>query len=204
MPRPDEHEMFVCAASLSIQGGICGFENLQYQNILNNNDIQLSHETCKEPHTKPWAAVKINKIPLSTMGTNGLFTHVQLAHYKMGGNLFTRQVGSVDNEGYCTGQGMTYHGLQYYRKKATVTIRIKLSRRKLTLGEHESRGFKCSLLEHHCTYPGGVMYWESKDCPSVAIYMFSDGFVFRTHTEGDQRRRVPTSPIREGGLRRIG
>jgi hypothetical protein len=90
------------------------------------------------------------------MGTNRLFTHVQLTLYKMGENLFTRQVGSVDNEGYCTKQGMTYHGLQYNREKATVTVRIKLSRRKLVLGEHENRDFKCSPLEHHCTLDGGV------------------------------------------------
>jgi hypothetical protein len=125
MPRPDKHEMFVCEASHSIQGG---FASLSYQNILNNDDIQLNHETCKVLHSKPWAAVKIDKIPLSTMGANGLYTHVRLTPYKMGENLFTRQVGSVNNEGYCTGQGITYHGLQYDREKATVTIRIKLSR----------------------------------------------------------------------------
>jgi hypothetical protein len=28
MLRPDELEMFVCEASLSIQGGVCGFANL--------------------------------------------------------------------------------------------------------------------------------------------------------------------------------
>jgi hypothetical protein len=94
--------------------------NLHYQNILNNSDIQLSHKTCKELHTKPWAAVAIDEIPLSTMGANGLFTHVRLTPYKMGGKLYTRQVGTVDNEGYCTGQKMTYHGLQYDREKATV------------------------------------------------------------------------------------
>jgi hypothetical protein len=85
MPRPDEHEMFVCEASLSIQGGVCGFANLQYQNILNNDDIQLSHETFKELHTEPWAAVKIDKIPLLTMGTNGLYAaHVRLTSIKCG------------------------------------------------------------------------------------------------------------------------
>jgi hypothetical protein len=76
MPRPDEHEMFVCEASLSIQGGVCGFANLQYQNILNNNDIQLSRKTCKQHHTKLLAVVKVNEIALSTMGANGLYTHV--------------------------------------------------------------------------------------------------------------------------------
>jgi hypothetical protein len=104
----------------------------------------------------------------------------------MGENLFTKQVGAVDNECYCTGQGMTYYRIQYDCKKATVTIRIKLSRRKLILGEHENRGFKCSLLKHHCTYPRGVMYWELKDCPAAAIYsgtLFSDGLV---HEEGNK------------------
>jgi hypothetical protein len=43
MPKPDEHEIFFCKASLLVQGGVCGFANLQYQNILNNDDIQLSH-----------------------------------------------------------------------------------------------------------------------------------------------------------------
>jgi hypothetical protein len=38
MPRPEEHEMFVYKVSLSIQGGVCDFTNLQYQNILNNDD----------------------------------------------------------------------------------------------------------------------------------------------------------------------
>jgi hypothetical protein len=95
-------------------------------------------------------------------------------------------VGTVDNEGYCTGQGMVYHGLQYDRKRATITIRIKLSQRKLALGKHRDNGFKCDSLKHQCTYPGGVMYWEPKACPAVAIYrgtMFSDGSVFRTLTE---------------------
>jgi hypothetical protein len=66
-----------------------------------------------------------------------------------------------------------------------VTIQIKLSRWKLALGEHENRGFKCSPLKHHCTYLRGVMYWESKDCPAVAIYrgtMFLDELEYRTPT----------------------
>jgi hypothetical protein len=41
MPRPDEHKMFVCEASLSIQGNICGFASLQYQNILNNDGAHV-------------------------------------------------------------------------------------------------------------------------------------------------------------------
>jgi hypothetical protein len=55
--------------------------------------------------------VKIDEIPLSTMGANGLYAHVQLTPYEMGENLFSKQVGAVDNEGYYTGQGMTYYGL---------------------------------------------------------------------------------------------
>jgi hypothetical protein len=139
------------------------------------------------------------------MGAKGLYTHLRLTPYKMGENLFTKQVGAVDNEGYCTGQGMTYHGLQYDRKKAIVTIRIKLSRRKLALGEHENRGFKCSSLKHHCTYPGGVMYWESKDWPAAAIYrgtMFSDKLVYRTPTRreiSDAARLHPQSVMADFG-----
>jgi hypothetical protein len=72
------------------------------------------------------------------------------------------------------------------RQRATVTIRIKLSKRRLALGEHESDGFKCDSIKHQCTYPGGVMYWEPKACPTAVIYkgtMFSDGSVFRTPTK---------------------
>jgi hypothetical protein len=116
--------------------------------------------------------------------------HTKLKPYEMGENIFTRQVGTMENEGYCTGQGMVYHGLQYDRKRATITIRIKLSQRKLALGVHKSNGFKCNSLKHQCTYPGGVMYWEPKTCPAAAIYrgtMFSDGSVFRTSTKRECR-----------------
>jgi hypothetical protein len=58
VPRPDEHEMFLCEISFLVQGGVCGFANLLYQNILKNDDIQLSHKTCKQLHTKPWASVE--------------------------------------------------------------------------------------------------------------------------------------------------
>jgi hypothetical protein len=151
--------------------------------------------------------MKIDEIPLSTMGANGLYMHIQFTPYKMGENLFTRQVESVDNEDYCAGQGITYHRLQYDREKATVTIRIKLSRGKLALGKQENRGFKCSPLEHHCTYPGGVMYWELKDF-LAAIYrgtMFSDKLVYRTPIEREiSEISAPTSPIGEGGMRLVG
>ena len=39
IPTPDEHEMSVCEASLSIVDALCGFANLQYQNIMNNDNI---------------------------------------------------------------------------------------------------------------------------------------------------------------------
>jgi hypothetical protein len=79
--------------------------------------------------TRPWKVTIIDQIPLSTMGTDGLYTHTKLTPCKMGENTFTRQAGTVDNEGYCTGQGMVYHGLQYSRERATITIRIKLLQR---------------------------------------------------------------------------
>jgi hypothetical protein len=46
------------------------------------------------------------------MGADGLYMHTKLAPYKIGENIFTRQIGTVDPKGYCTGQGMVYHGLQ--------------------------------------------------------------------------------------------
>jgi hypothetical protein len=48
--------------------------------------------------------------------------------------------------------------LQYDRKRATITIRTKLSQRKSALGEHKDNGFKCDSLKHQCTYPSGVIY----------------------------------------------
>jgi hypothetical protein len=152
VPTPDEHEMFICKASMSIRGAVCGFANIQYQNILNNNDIQLSHDTYKQLHTRPWNVTV--RIPLSTMGADGLYSHTKLTPYKMGENISTRQVRTVDNESYCIGQGMVYHGLQYDRERATITIRIKLFQRKLALGERKSNGFKCDSLKHQCTYSG--------------------------------------------------
>ena len=80
---------------------------------------------------------------------------------------------------------MTFHGLKYDRERATATLRIKLSKRRLALGEQDGRGFKCKPLEHECSYPGGIMFWEPKPCPAVAIYtgtLFSDGAVYRTPT----------------------
>jgi hypothetical protein len=123
---------------------------------------------------------------MTTMGANRLYTYTKLMPYKMGENIFTRQVGTVDNEGYCTGQGMVYHCLQYARERATVTIRIKLSQRKFALDKHRDTGFKCNLLKHQSTHPGGVMYWEAKACPAAAIYrgtMISNESVFRTPTK---------------------
>jgi hypothetical protein len=46
VPTPDEHEMFICEALMSIPGAVCSFASLQYQNIQNNDDIQLTHNTC--------------------------------------------------------------------------------------------------------------------------------------------------------------
>jgi hypothetical protein len=80
-----------------------------------------------------------------------------------------------------------------------VTIRIELSRRKMALGKQENGGFKCSPLKHHCTYLGGVMYWELKDCPVAAIYrgtIFLDELVYRTPMEreiSDATRLHPQS-----------
>jgi hypothetical protein len=94
---------------------------------------------------------------------------------------------------------MVYHSLQYDREKATVTIRIKLSQRKLALGKHRDNRFKCDSMKHQCTYPGGLMYWEPQTCPAAAIYrgtMFSDGSVFRTPTKrevNDAARFYPRS-----------
>jgi hypothetical protein len=135
IPTPNEHKMSICEVSLSIVGALCGFANLQYSKIMNNADIQLSQETCKKLHSRPWAPVVIDEIPLTTMGADGLYTHTTVTPYRLGENLYTIQIGSVDNEGYCTGGGMTFHGLEYDRERATATLRIKLSKRRLALGE---------------------------------------------------------------------
>jgi hypothetical protein len=158
---------------------------------MNNADIQLSQETCKKLHSRPWAPVVIDEIPLTTMGADGLYTHTTVTPYRLGENLYTIQVGSVDNEGYCTGGGMTFHGLEYDRERATATLRIKLSKRRLALGEQDSRGFKCDPLKHKCTYPGGIMFWETKPCPAVAIYVHRNPVHRRRHLQNSYLERGP-------------
>ena len=116
--------MHVCKVMFSIDRGICGRWSITYPNLKHTEAIKISKQHCQALHKLD--EVMLEEIPLRHKFSSGVFTTINVTPKRIGVNLIQLHFGQTHNDGACTGERMTYHGILCDQERATTLLNVTM------------------------------------------------------------------------------